>query len=476
MPKLVRLPHIDTMTHFKDLGLSLPKFEQVLIGVVLNDQTEFPALSRIVTAQDFYDVQHGTIWHVMGELFAKRADINTMSVVDALIALSSQRGQRDAVRFDVDQAVTNQMILQISEAAVSIPANTTPEYVARRVREAAAKRRILAAGENIKDLVLAAEKPLETIIHESNRLLFKATEQDLHTGDTSAQAAYSSLFDQIESAMNNPDSAVLVPSFLRPLDNLIQGFAPGELVIVGGNAGMGKTAGMLTLVFNQLQRGMSVVYFALEMTREEVMSILISMITGIPKEDIRARKLSQTQWSAFVQASNTIQNWKLHIFDKRQYLRLKPTHIRTELYYLRDARQFPFVSVFVDGLWLMDADEDQGDRARDVNEITRTLTDIAAEFAVPVIVAQQYNREARNRSKKRPMLTDLAESAAVERNAQMILCLYRDSYYGLNTPNEFTEWHILKTRNGSANAQGKYAPTVYDVRHSILVNPGGVSE
>lgn len=469
MRKIVTMHQPPQADAFAELDLAIPRFEEALIGLVLNDNALFSLLRRIVQPQDFFIVFNGTLWAAMERLSDNDAGINPLTLLDELAALTMAQGKQ------ATEAITEHEIIRVAEAAASVPSNITPEYVARRVREASAKRRILTASHEIAALVLKRATPIDTLIAESNRILFRATEQDMRRG-TSVADGYASLYDKLEYAIQHPDEKRVLPTYLVALDELIDGLAPGELTIIAGNAGMGKTAALMTLVYNLLAHDKSVVYFALEMTREEVTQILISMITGIPKQVMRSGALTQRQWGDFVLSAKTIEAWRdrLHIFDKLDYPQLKPTNMRTELRYLQDARGMDISAVFVDGLWLMEADEPTDNRPRDVYHVTRAMTDFADEFDCPVVMAQQYNRDFKGRSKKdkRPKLSDLAEAASVERNADLIIALHRDSYYKIASVTDLTEMHLLKVRNGNPDAQGQVVSFKYDTKHSMLTNIG----
>lgn len=448
---------------FERVGLSRPRFESMLIGLVINDETLYPALARIVEPGDFFSVTNGTLWKAMSNLFEAGQDINLITVEDELRRMNI--------------SMSESQIVEIAQIASSTPINATPEHYAQGVREASVKRRVAVAADRILAMVLGQEKPLDQIVLEANGILFRATEQSQKGRDTSARAAVSSLWDQVETAMNNPDRRVLIPTYLKTLDDLIGGFAPGELTILAGNNGMGKTAAMLTLVYNMLAHAVPVVYFALEMTREEVISVLISMASGINKGALRERKLSQKDFGLFIQASKDVAALPLRIYDKHDVPSMSPTKLRTELRYLESAESFPFEIAFIDGLWLqeIEPEHDTGERHRNIHKILVAEDKIAGEFNIPMVIAHQYSSDINMRSRKRqrPMLSDLSESAAVRRNVPFVIGLHRKSFYTqVYDPNEFTEWHVLKNRNGSPQSQNDFAETRYLASHSMHVSPG----
>jgi len=221
--------------------------------------------------------------------------------------------------------------------------------------------------------------------------------------------------------------------------------------VLAGAAGMGKTTLALSMATNVVKAGGRVAFFSLEMSQAEVMRILVSMQTGVHIDTLKNHRFTTDQWQKVVDVMPQIQALPLHIIDEFQTL--TPTQLRQKTRRLMiDA---PVDLVVIDGLWIMQPDNEHRKRNEAVAEIMRGLTSIASPngLDVPILITHQYRRN--DRQDKRPVLTDLAESAAVERDSQVILAMHRESYYDLDGYNmdEPTSLYVLKRRNGGGRGQ-----------------------
>jgi replicative DNA helicase len=261
-----------------------------------------------------------------------------------------------------------------------------------------------------------------------------------------------------------------LPTGYQQLDHLHGGAARGEVVVVGGGEGMGKTTFMLNIVRNAAILGLRVAIFTLEMMRKEIGLNFSAMEAAIPKATLKNFALDEAQWSRFVKASGIIAGWGIDIID--EYPSLTPIQLRRRLRKLRLTKGIDIV--LVDGLWLMeDSDSKVTERPRAVGNIMRDLVQIARDFNVALYITHQYNGDAwgRREDDKRPKLHDFAESAGVRRNAQVIWGLYRDDYYGIESLAKTTELHILKDRNGSG-AQGQVIDFSFDTYRTLFQEIG----
>jgi replicative DNA helicase len=418
--------------------------EEAVIGAVLHKPELYPALAETLQPGDFFNLFNGYIWHAFGELLEASTEIDLVTVADRLEA-------RKVLDMNWLTALT-----------AAVPDVNNIEHYARMVRDASTRLRIISAAAEMIDNTLGKTFPtVEALIDDCNRLLYSATDQRVQT-DTSAQSIISTYYDRIEAAMSGKDIAG-VPTGWSHFDALLHGFAPGEVTVLAGNEGMGKTTWVLSALRNALKQGLHVAHFTLEMTQEEIIRALTAMESGIPKDVLKTGKLSRAQWSKFVESAGVISKWPLHVID--EYPSLSPVQLRRRLRKMMVTESVQLVSI--DGLWLMDATEPTDDRPRDVFHIMRDLNTLAKQFYLPILITHQYNGKAFDRAdkKKRPMIWDLAESAAVRRNAQVIIGLYRDKFYGIETGQDLTEAHILKDRNGVAT--GKHGQFFYNAPYAL---------
>jgi len=430
--------------------------EEAVLGAILLEPSLHPNVAEILQPADFTILFNGFVWYAFDKLAERNVGIDLLSVSDELEKVKDLKGVDFATR--------------LTELMAACPDPMHAEHYARKVRDAATLIRVHRAAAKMQALVedKTHNMTVDELIDECNKILFLATDQDTSNKDTRADAIISRYFDVVEKGMQGKTPPG-VPSGFQELDMLIPGFARGEVTVIGGGEGMGKTSWLLTVIRAvSKQYGLTVAHFSLEMTQDEVMRIMIAMETGIPKDALKSFSLTDLQWRQFVAATGHIAAWPMHIID--EYPALTPIQLRRRLRKL--VKDEPIHLVTIDGLWLMEPTNPSRDgRPRDVGNIMRDLNEIARDFDVPVVVAHQYNGEQWNRRDKRPKLIDLAESSGVRRNAQVILGLYRDSYYSIDTPVDVTELHILKDRNG--RAQGRKIDLLYDFDRAMFRDIGG---
>lgn len=426
--------------------------EDAVIGAVLRDPSVYASISEFLQPSDFFKLINGYIWYTFDLITARGENIDPLTVSNELMILKQMPTDGD---------------YRIANLAASAPDTNSAETYARIVRDAATLLRICTAAQEMILVVAERQKyrDIETVKDECNRLLFEATDQQSGAVKTGIAAIIGEFSDQVEEAITTGAKRG-IPSGYSNLDAKLRGAVAGELTVVAGSEGMGKTTFMLNGVRNMAIRGYGIAVFTLEMSREEVARILISQESGIAKVALKALDLSRDQWSRFVAASGIVGNWKVHIID--EFPDLTPIQLRRRLRTLMVAQHQQIDAVIIDGLWLMEPTEKGMERPQAVFNITRDLIKVARDFNVPIYITHQYNGEAYQRKDKRPMMRDLAESAGVRRNAQVILGMYRDNYYGEGDGSSNTELHILKDRNGSG-AQGQKIEFLFDVQRNLFL-------
>lgn len=430
--------------------------EMALIGSVLLEASVHATVAEMVQPADFFLLFNGMVWYAFDQLMERNEPIDALAVADEL---TKYKGLENV---DLARRLTDFM------AACPDPLNA--EQYARKVRDAATLMRMHKAAAKMQEVVADRTNRLtvDEKIDECNRLLFAATDQNTSNTDTRADALIKRFFDVVEQGREGklPPG---VPSGFGELDMLIPGFARGEVTILGGGEGMGKTTCLLSVVRAVSKvYGLTVAHFSLEMTQDEVVRNFMTMETAIPKDILKGFSLTDNQWRAFVASTGQIASWPFHVID--EYPSLTPIQLRRRL--RKMVKDEPVHLVTIDGLWLMEPTEPSRDgRPRDVGNIMRDLNEVARDFNVPIVISHQYNGEQYNRQDKRPKLVDLAESAGVRRNAQVILALYRDAYYGVTSPVDVTEVHILKDRNG--RAQGRKVDLLFDRDYNLFKSTGG---
>jgi replicative DNA helicase len=431
------------------LKLQNERAEEAVIGSVLQKADHYHSVAEMLQPGDFSILFNGYCWWAFEELTKANEPIDLMTVADKL----EEKGYEDAT-------------LRLSKLIKTVPDAANIEAYARMVRSAAMYIRIADAGRQIVDLVMDEKNRGfdEQVVDKCNQLLFEATEQRAHES-TSILAAINAYSDRVEAALGAEDYRVArsVPTGFRGLDTHLKGFAPGELTVLAGADGMGKTSFALSIVRNIVNAGGRVVYFTLEMSTEEITRLLVAMEAGIPKDILRNPvRMSKEQYEAFVAASGNIGQWGLHIIDKHKTL--TPLQFRRELRSLLVKEGIDLA--VIDGLWLMEPTTQMPKRNEAVNAIVRDIIATLKECDRPGLLLHQYSSDVKPTGRKirPPTEYDLAESAGVRRNAQVILGMHRESHYKRNG-DRTTEIIIFKDRNGTAT-KGTVAEFVYNRRYA----------
>jgi replicative DNA helicase len=426
--------------------------EAAVLGAVLRDPTVYASVSEMLQPGDFFMLWHGWVWYALEQISARGAAIDIVSVCDEMDALK-QLGDNGMHR--------------LSGIAAQAPSAYNVETYAGIVRDAAIRLRVLKSAEAMIHAALdrTAYREIEAFIDECNRLLFQATDQVIAHASTDMNSIVGAYFEEAEKAMTEGTTRG-IPTGYGNLDDLLRGAVAGELTVLAGAEGMGKTTFALGMARNMALAGKHVAIFTLEMSKEEIARSFISMESRLPKRALKALDFSGGQWAQFVAGVGKFQDWSVQIID--EFSSLTPMQLRRRLRTLTQAQHQPIDVVIIDGLWLMEDTGGASERHQAVGNITRDLILVARDFGVPIYLMHQYNGEAGKRPDHHPLLRDLAESAGVRRNAQVILGLYRDSYYGIQKAEDVSEVHVLKDRNGSG-AQGYHADFHFDVARNLYL-------
>lgn len=413
--------------------------EHGVIGAVLLRPELFVSLAQILQAGDFFDLANGFIWHAYEELTNQNTPIDFRTVADFLDAEGN---------FDLKGTV---LVDRLVKTANACPNPDNAEAYAQQVRNAALRGRVLVAVSDIAKEAQDKSISIDQLVNDCNAKMFKATEQ-YYERPTSARELASLHYAHVEAAGQGKTPGIL--SGFKGLDAHIA-FYPQEVTVFAGGSGMGKTTWLLSAIRRMCIAGKSVALFTLEMSADrDVMRALHAIHSGVVKRAMKNGDLTASQKEKFVQAMGEISNWPLHIIDEFQ--NLTPTQLRRKLMYLMSREKIDFVAV--DGLWLMQPDKQTREgRYQDVTNIMRALNNIAFDLDIPIVITHQYTGE---RMEDRPTLSHLSESRGVDRNAQVVLGMYRDGYMFGDVSNPEAEIHILKDRNGDGT--GKMVNIIFD--------------
>ena len=412
--------------------------EAAVIGaIIVNPLAFYDVASLPLIAEDFYMVRHNRIYKAIEEI-EKAGNLEKMD----LIVLSKQLK-------DMEWLDSVGGIVHLSKLSGSAPDSTSAKVYGALVQRDAVRRRLMGACREIFLEAMDTRKPLENVIQSANEKLFTATEQTINEAESDIQNVISEYWQNLETIRNSGEISQGLPTGFNNLDAIMHLFR-GEVAILGGMAGMGKTQILIEIaryVASQLK--IRVAFFSREMSQQQLMHRFVSIETGIPVDLLKEpARLSDTDWAKFVAAAGNInKNWKLNIVP---YSHLTPIGLRRHLKKLQ--REYAIGLVLIDGLWLLEADApyDKKDRREQIGHILKEVNLIAAETQVRCLMTHQLNRDAINRKDHRPVMSDFSESSSVEKDAHILMALYRESYPSFQTASltpDKTEIYVLKNRD-----------------------------
>ena len=409
--------------------------ERALLGGVLIEPSAVEkALDEGLRPDDFYRKAHGILFRVIADLHNAAEPVDTLTVVDELM----RRGLLEAVGG----------ASAVSQLEALIPTAAHVGAYARLIREKATLRRLIETATEVVGAAYRQDRRVTDILDEAERAILAISERNTRRGIVPMSELVRLATEQLEKAYNLKSAITGVASGFRDLDGLTSGFQPGELVIVAARPSMGKTAFTLNVAAHAaMRRQAPVAFFSLEMGAEQLVQRLIGAEARIDISNLRRGFIQSNEWVKLAQAASELAEAPLFIDETPS---ITVAEMRTKCRRLH--HEHGIKMIVVDYLQLMQGPEGYDNKATEVGEISRGLKTLARELSVPVIALSQLNRGVESRTDKRPMMSDLRESGAIEQDADVIMFLYREEYYLRDkTPEDklgVAEVIVAKHRNG----------------------------
>ena len=411
---------------------SIEAEQSVLGGLMLDDQSWFD-LVEIISGSDFYQTRHQIIFEAMMLLANADEPLDAVTLAEQL----RSKGQ-------LEKAGGVTYLAEIAEATLG--ASNVLAY-ARIVRERAVMRQLVGAANKIADAVFAPEgKDSSALLELAEQSVFEISEQHGKEGGPEKVAPLlTRAVEKVEFLFNNKGSITGVATGFADLDKKTAGLQPSDLIIVAARPSMGKTAFSVNIVEHAVMQGGSVLVFSMEMPSEQIVMRMLSSLGRIDQTRLRTGELQDDDWTRFTGAVKQLRDKGLFVDDTPA---LTPGDLRSRC--RRIAREAGGLDlIVVDYLQLMRTADKSESRTGEISEISRSLKALAKEMRCPVIALSQLNRALEQRPDKRPLMSDLRESGAIEQDADVILFIYRDEVYNENTEDKgLAEIIIGKQRNG----------------------------
>lgn len=413
------------------------ELEEAVLGAILVDRDGLPSVIEILRPESFYKEIHAEIYKVMLDLFEKSQPIDLLTVHESL-----KKGKK------LDAIGGVNYLLDLTNKVASA-ANV--EYHARIIAQKYIQRELIRVSTlTIKDSY-TDEKDVFELLDEAEQNLYEITDTNLNTGYEKLSALAIKTRREIEAISQKEEAITGVTTGFKDLDALTSGWQPSDLIIIAARPGMGKTAFTLSLARNASLAGKGVAIFSLEMANTQLVQRLIAMDASINSHKLRNGKLEQAEWMRLNQTVDNMAETPVFIDDTPA---INIFELRAKCRRLKQNHDIELI--IIDYLQLMTAAPNQkkGNREQEISSISRALKGLAKELSVPVIALSQLSRSVETRGgSKRPVLSDLRESGAIEQDADIVTFIYRPGYYEMDedfdAPKDLAEIILAKHRNGS---------------------------
>lgn len=404
--------------------------EKALLSALFLDNSKIGVALEYVTYEHFYDKRNALIFQAMLALYAKGIGFDHIIVANYLGSQLDTIGGMD-------------YLIEITEY---LPNASNVAYYAKIIYQKSVLRELIFASQEISDICYAETLETEEILNLAEKKIF-----NISTKKTETYKSLGDVGDEIKDLINNlrkRNSVVTgLPSGFIEMDKILNGFQRGDLIILAARPSMGKTAFAVNIAANMaIRRNLAVGIFSLEMTYRQIAMRILSSLSDIPFQKVKSGKLSINEWNLIVQTIDRARSLRIYIDDSSLITSLD---IRTKARKLKIERNIDFL--IIDYLQLIEGLKREN-RVQEVSEISRSLKILAKELNIPILALSQLNRSVEQRDNKRPMMSDLRESGAIEQDADVVMFIYREDAYKKaqeNTPPLVkAEINIAKHRNG----------------------------
>ena len=415
-----------------------PEAERVVLGSCLLSFKALEDVAEILNANDFYDINNRKLWEIISGLYNSAKPIDLVSVIDEM----KRQGEYDHLG---GQAYIAELIENVNfTGAVSYHAGIVHDYALRR--------RLIEASNKIAELAYKCDTETQDVITQTEQVIFEAVENKSISHPLSMKELTMPALKTISDAYHEGAKKFTgYSSGFEELDKIISGFQPGSLNIIAARPSMGKTS----LAMNIAQFGQNgeanpyILVFSLEMTAQQLMHRMYAAQARVNVSSMHKGTITEEEFYRLTEAAESLSQRHIFISDSSE---LTAIDFRTQCRRFK-ARHPELALVIVDYIQLMHSGNKRTDnRQNEVAEISRSMKAVALELGCPIIALSQLSRETEKRNDKKPQLWDLRDSGAIEQDADTVILLYRESYYGDNENNELVDdtadLRIAKNRNG----------------------------
>ena len=422
--------------------------EQSVLGSMLSSPQAVGAACEILKPDDFFFGQNKEVYAAILELFNENAPIDMVTVSDRL----NQRDKLDSIGG----------VTYLSTLVLAVPTTGNVEYYAKIVKDKATLRRLIYSTQGILSMAYDEGDTTERIIDRSEQLILDISSNKEQADIVHISDIMMSAYDDMVQNSLNKGTVTGVSTGFNYINNATGGLHGGELIIVAGRPGMGKSSFAVNIAEHAaINENIAVAIFNLEMSKSMIVNRIICSQALVDSQNIRKGDFQPEDWQQICAVIDKVSAAPIYIDDSSS---ITVSEIRAKCRRLKQTKNLGLV--VIDYLQLMQGSKRADNRQQEISEISRSLKVLAKELDIPVIALSQLSRTSETRSDKRPMLSDLRESGAIEQDADLVMFLYRDDYYNKDSQEKnIAEVIIAKQRSGSTGTfklgwQGRYTKFV----------------
>lgn len=411
--------------------------EQSLIGGLLLDNTAWDRIADMVTEGDFYRDDHRRIFGHIRKLVEAGRPADVVTIYESIEKAN-----------EVDQTGG---LAYLGEIANATPSAANIRRYAEIVHERAVLRKLVTVGDEIAASALnPAGRDVKTLLDVAEQKVFEIAEAGAKTtqGFEAMPDLLGKVVERIEVLYNRDNASDItgVPTGFHDLDKMTSGLQPGDMIVVAGRPSMGKTAFALNIAEHVgVETRLPVAIFSLEMSGPQIATRFLSSVGRLNQNTLRTGRLTDDDWDKMTNALGKLHEAQIHI-DETGAINSTDLRARARRLHRKCGK---LGLIVIDYIQLMTSNRENENRATEISEISRSIKALAKELEVPIIALSQLSRKVEERNDKRPLMSDLRESGAIEQDADIIIMMYREEYYKPDTPDKgVAEAIIGKHRNG----------------------------
>lgn len=417
----------------RDLPFNM-EAEQAVLGSALKDSASVGEAAELISPGDFYFTANRYVFEAIMDLFNENKPIDFVTVSETL----KINGKLDAAGG----------IEYLKKLSASVPTTQHVKYYSDIIKEKAVTRELIKSANSISKMAYDEQDPLSRLLERSQQMIFDVLSSKENNSLVHISDILQTSYDTMAKNAENKGGITGIPTGFDELNKRTGGFHGGELIIIAGRPGMGKSTFAVNIAeYVSIHLGKTVAIFNLEMPKEQIVNRILCSQALVSNGRVRTGTMEMEDWEKICDVADTIATSPMYIDDSAS---ITVSQIRAKCRRLKQTKNLEMV--VIDYLQLMQGSGRSDNRQQEISEISRSLKVLAKELDIPVIALSQLKRESESQKGKKPILSDLRESGAIEQDADMVMFLFRNYYYSKDpAEKDLAECIIAKNRSGETD-------------------------